>query len=214
MTRLLTPVLVSFLLAPAFADDKVVGNGQIDTESRKLEKFDAIEIRIVGKVEIAIGKPSPLKIKADGNILPLITTEVRDGRLVISSEKAFRSEQSPSFMITVADLKSVDVMGAADVNVRGLDNENLALSIKGSGDVKVSGETEQFSVSIAGSGDVAAFDLRARQASVSIRGSGDVKVNAVDSLDVSISGSGDVVYAGQPRVHKAIRGSGDIRRRK
>ena len=221
------------LVSPVLAQDKgtVVGSGKVVSETRKLAQFDEIEFRIASDLHLTIGKPTPLEIKADDNILPLIKTVVTAGRLVISAERNFKTEHTPNLHITVADLKSAELCGSGDVHIRGIDNKRLALAIKGSGDLHFDGQTGQLAISIAGSGDaqltgkadnltvsirgsgdVQAFGFGARQAAVAIKGSGDAKVSVSDTLSVHIAGSGDVHYKGNPQVVQQIQGSGDVKR--
>ena len=214
MVRSLAFLLVLTSASMALAEEPVVGSGKTDTETRKLAAFDKIEFRIAGDFDVAIGKASPLEIVADDNILPLITTEVKDGRLIVSAERQFKSKRSPKFSVTVPDLAAVKILGAADMNVRGIDNKKLSVDVKGAADVRLKGRTAALSVIIDGAGDVFAYDLDARVVSVSIGGSGDAKVNANDALNVSIAGNGDVTYAGNPTISQMIAGKGDVKRRR
>ena len=212
MTRMLSALVVLGFLSPALAEDEVVGSGKIIIETRELGEFDAIELRVAADVHVKIGKPTPLKVEGDDNILPLIKTEVRDGRLVISSDAKFRSKHGVDFKVTVASLKAVEIQGAGDMHVHGLDNKSFSVDVSGAGDVHVNGKTEQLAVDICGAGDVLAFGLEARAASVSIKGAGDAKVSVAKSLNVVIVGAGDVHYKVDPKVHKVISGSGDVKR--
>ena len=212
MTRMLSALAVLAFLPPVLAEDEVVGSGKITTETRELAEFDAIELRTAADVHVKIGKPTPLKVESDDNILPLIKTEVREGRLVISSNSKFRSKHGVDFKVTVANLKAVEIQGAGDMHVHGLDNKSFSVDVSGAGDVHASGKTEQLAVDICGAGDVLAFGLKARAASVSIKGAGDAKVSVDKSLNIVIVGAGDVHYKGDPKVHKVISGSGDVKR--
>jgi len=235
MTRVFPVLLAVSLLGPVCAkgEDPVVGSGTVISETRKLAEFDEIELRIAGDLHVTIGEPTPLELKGDDNILPLIETEVRDGRLVISTERPLKAKQTLLLKVTVADLKAAEIRGSGDMHIRGVDNESLSLGISGSGDLHFDGKTErliasvagsgdahlvgkarQLTVNIAGSGDVTAFGLEARTGSVSIAGSGDAKVSVAGSLSIMIAGSGDVHYAGDPKVSKVICGSGDIKKRR
>jgi hypothetical protein len=212
MTRMLAALIVLAFLSPVLADDEVVGSGKITAETRELAEFDAIELRIAADMHVKIGKATPLKVEGDDNILPLIKTEVRDRRLVISSDSKFRSKHGVDLKVTVANLKAVEIQGAGDMHVHGLDNESFSVDVSGAADVHVDGTTEQLAVRICGAGDVLAFGLEAQAASVSITGAGDAKVSVANSLDAVIVGAGDVHYKGDPKVHKVITGSGDVKR--
>lgn len=205
------------LAAPTFGPpkDQVVGSGNSATETRELAEFDEIEFRVAGDFKVTIAeKRTPLVIEADDNILPLITTEVVDGRLIVDAEKPFKTKHSPEFKVSVASLNSVIVKGAGDMTVRRLDNYKFSLEISGSADVRLSGKSDELSVVVSGSGDVHAYELSSRQTDISISGSGDVRVSTSEALQVSITGSGDVKYIGKPTVTQAIVGSGDVRRHK
>lgn len=234
MTRTLTGLAVLLILSPALAQrqDTVVGSGKIATETRKLAEFDAIELRIRGNAYVTIGKPTPLEITGDDNILPLIKTEVQERRLVITADHNFKTKQAPNLKITVANLEAASIAGSGDMHIGGVDNKKLALNVSGSGDLRFEGETESLAVSIAGSGDarltgnaallaasiagsgdIHGFDLTAGSATVSIKGSGDAKVNVTGALSIQIRGSGDVHYKGDPTVSQQVQGSGDVKRR-
>ena len=212
MAKTLLLVLAVSLPAAGGPKDKVVGSGHEITESRQLAEFDAVELRIAGDLHITIGKPTPLQVEADDNIMPLITTEVVKKRLIISADKPFSTKHSPDFKITVKSLKLVRIDGAGDVTIAKLNNDTFTAEINGAGDLRLSGETDRFELSINGAGDVFAFKLAAQQADISINGAGDVRVSAAESLNIAIEGAGDVSYMGDPTVHKSILGAGDVHR--
>ena len=212
MKKTLVSVFVLALLSPVFAGSEVIGSGVVVTQTRQLPEFDEIEFGIPGDVHVTIGKPTPLQIEGEDNILPLIKTEVRDGRLVISADASFKTKHNTDFRVTVANLKAAEIRGSGEMHVGELNNESLGLVIKGSGEVHLDGKTERLAVRIDGSGDMLGSSLKAREASVTIKGSGDVRVSVTDSLDVVIHGSGDVVYSGNPKLSKTIHGSGDVKR--
>lgn len=215
MTRMLTILLVLPLVSPVFARDQkvVVGSGKVVSETRKLAEFDEIELRIAGDVHVTIGKPTPLEIKGDDNILPLIKTEVTDRRLVISADRSFRTKQAPNLKVTVANLTAAEIDGSGDLHIQGFDNQALSLAINGSGDMNVTGKTGRLTVNIAGSGD-ARVTGKAEQLAVNIAGSGDAHLTGkAEQLAVSIAGSGDV-HAFNLNAHDGtvrINGSGDAK---
>lgn len=217
MKRLTTAALILLIpAAAAWAGDRktVVGSGKPATESRELAKFDELELRGTGDVEITIGRRGPLEITADDNILPLITTEIKDGRLIISVTGNTRTKTELTYKVTVPDIKAVELAGSGEISIKGVDNKRLSLQIKGSGDVSVSGQTGQLSIALKGSGDVNASKLSAKSVSIAIIGSGDANVSVEDNLSVSIKGSGDVTYRGNPQVAKSVTGSGEVHKKR
>lgn len=214
MKTFLCGLVVVFLVSPVLADKTVVGSGVTVNVTRELPEFDRIELRIAADVRVAIGKTAPLVISGDDNIVPLIKTEVKDGRLIISLEdgQSFKTKNDPDITVMLANLAGLTVLGAGDFRVDGLDNESLEVSMSGAGDLRISGKTGRLVIDINGAADVFAFELEADQALVSIKGAGDVKINASKSLNVSIVGAGDVRYKGDPTVIQSVVGNGDVKR--
>ncbi len=214
MKRIMTLILAALPLAGACARERIVGSGVAMTETRNVGEFDQIELRIAADLKITIGEPSPLTIETDDNILPWIETEVRDGKLVISSDKRFKTKNGPDISVTVADLKALAVSGSGDLILTGLNNTAFKVALAGSGDVRLDGTTEELDIKISGSGEVMAKGLDNRSTKVALAGSGGVHLyGQTEELDIKISGSADV-FASSLQAEEAevsITGSGDVR---
>ena len=204
-------VLLPWLIQVA-GEKWVEGDGAQATQTRELKKFDEIELRIQADMRVTIGKPTPLTIETDENILPLIKMNVRNGRLVISSDCPFRTKNGPDINVTVAKLHAVEVVGAGDMWISNLDNENLSVGATGTADVHLSGKTKHLSVAATGTSDVHAYDLEVDTANATLIGSADAKLNVSKSLTATITGNGDLHYKGDPMLTKAIIGEGDVTR--
>jgi len=209
---------------------QVRGSGNVVTLQRSVDDFDSIEFRTVGNLDVQFGERTLIELTGDDNILPLLTTEVKAGRLIIDNSSSFSSRNGPAILLTMRELKGMHVLGSGDVrisaprgesldirvsgsgNVQALDAQvnTLRLSITGSGDLHLSGKAQRETIRIVGSGDVAAGDMSVASAEVSISGSGDARVNASDELTATITGSGDIRYQGSPKLTKKIQGSGDV----
>ena len=109
--------------------------------------------------------------------------------------------------------RSFTVAGSGDSVLKGLQKEDLDVTIAGSGNVDLTGDVSALTVTVAGSGNVNAFELISDKAEVTISGSGDVDVDAKTDLAATIMGSGDVTYKGDPAVHKTIMGSGSVEKK-
>jgi hypothetical protein len=206
-------LLMCFATGCAIAyGDSVRGSGVSRTEARDVDKFDRVSVRGSGTANITIGREQSVTVTADDNILPILTTEVKNGELVIQPSESISPKTKIVVDITVPSLKAASIAGSGDVVAKGLAEEKVELSISGSGDVKVSGSAKSVQTSISGSGSIDASDLAAKDASVRVAGSGETAVNASENLDVRISGSGDVRYVGKPKnIQRSISGSGSVR---
>jgi hypothetical protein len=239
MRRLAAAVSVAtlaFLPAAAqahlFSHGGTPGDGKKLTQARPVAAFTAI--RVEGSIDAAVkvGGPQAVAVTIDENLQPLVTTEVRDGTLVIRTRDA--SWDGPGVVeITVPALRALDIKGSSDVTIDGGQGDltlaihgsgdltwsgavsKLDASVSGSGDLKLSGTAEQAKVSVAGSGDVKAGGLKARAAAISVAGSGDVELTLDGGpLSVAIAGSGDVTWHGTAMLEQvAIRGSGELKKR-
>lgn len=189
------------------------GSGVKATETRDLPEFTSIVSKGAGNVTVEIGDEQSVEVEIDDNLLELIKTEVKDGKLVIDSEKSYSSKLGLHVRIKMVEFKGVMISGSGNAKINGVAGGDVKFQINGSGDVDATGTADEVSVSVNGSGDVSLFDLEADEVNVKIAGSGDVRVHAVDELNVRIMGSGDVTYKGDPEVDTSIMGSGDVERK-
>lgn len=208
-------LVVGLALAVAACDDGgtgVRGSGTVVSEERDVSEFDRIALEGGGELSITVGDGESLLLSAEDNLLPLLTTEVRDGRLELSSSESISPTRPIVYTIEARELAGVSVTGSGDVVATGIECATFGLDVTGSGDVDLDGRCDRLEVAIAGSGDLDGAELEVAEASISITGSGDVVVNATDELMVRISGSGDVRYLGDPATDVDISGAGDVDR--
>ena len=211
-----------------------------ETKETRTVSGPITKVRLTGPIDMSISQGETRGVMLEGTAeeLAKIKVEVVSGELTVSVEKGstswtyFSSSRAPRATVAIpmlskvavvgsGDIKmspfnlnegklEIEVTGSGDVKLASLKAKDLAVSIRGSGDVAASGQVSAQDVSIAGSGDYRADDLQSQTAAIGIRGSGDAKVWATDTLAVSIAGSGDVAYRGQPKLSQSIAGSGDI----
>lgn len=182
------------------------------TQSRSVGAFNAIELAGTLEVEVAIGKPASVQLTGDADLLDKVTTTVKDGVLVIDTpHKISRRNYRMRANVTVPDLSSIALSGTGAMNVNGIANDNLAITVPGTGSVVATGSTGALRVVIEGTGQVTAKDLGAKTAVVDVAGTGQIKLRASDSLEAKISGTGAVEVHGKPaRIKKSVTGTGSI----
>jgi hypothetical protein len=113
--------------------------------------------------------------------------------------------------VTAPSVSAFEIIGASDVSIRGYDHPALALTISGSGDVEVEGQTRTLAVEITGSGDIDADRLDVADLTVDITGSGDLRAGPTGEVQADLSGSGDVNLTRRPaQLRQTITGSGDL----
>lgn len=209
-------------------------------ETRNVGDFDYISMNISGKVYVTQGNRNEIIVEADRDDMENIKTEVRGGKLSISTRENgswFRwgdgIDGKVNVYVTVKELRGVSVSGSGDViSQNTIKTEDFEASISGSGDIEIeldargvqsritgsgnielTGSARRARLSISGSGKYFAEELKVDDYEVAISGSGRASINANGNLDVRISGSGSVYYSGNPiGVNTNVSGSGRVRR--
>ena len=213
--------------------NRIKGNGELQTVSRTISKFDVVRIASSVDVEITEGDfDGKVKIIAESNIAPYIKTTVENNKLIVSIQKGISISTTKGMKIQLKSnkVRGVEIEGSGDFKKTGKNNvdefsvaisgsgdvessvtsNKVSVAISGSGDVKLHGNAQSLTVAVSGSGDVDAKDLKTSKTSITVNGSGDTKTWAVDNLSVVIGGSGDVYYKGNPSISKVDNGSGDL----
>ncbi|MEP7358656.1 MAG: head GIN domain-containing protein [Anaerolineales bacterium] len=214
----------------------ITGSGNVTSQDRPVSGFTGVALDGSGEVVITQGATEGLTIEAEDNLLPLITSEVKDGVLRLDFSRAdWRDIVKPTkpirFLVAVKDLSALDLAGSGSLRAGSLQSPNMKITLSGSGDVTLDdlqgqalnatlngsgnvtagGQIQKLDLLLSGSGQVMAGNLESQAASVSVSGSGDVTIWVREQLDVAISGSGTVNYFGTPTIgQRDITGSGDI----
>jgi hypothetical protein len=203
-------LLSSLLVLAGCKDERIEGSGKIVTESRPVGKFTAVSLSGIGRLLIERGEAESLTVTVDDNLVPLFTSEVRDGTLHLSVARGKSPANEAVYKVTVSDLRHVELSGAGSVEAAGLDGETLSLAVSGAGSAKVAGRADFVRLTVSGAGDIDAAALTVKRAKVEVSGAGDAIVNASDELDARISGAGGISYLGAPKVTSQVSGAGSI----
>ncbi len=230
MFRSCALLMLSLILTGCIAMEPAIpGSGKLVTETRKAGEFTKLEVAIPTRLVVKKGTEPSIELAIDDNLQSLVKTEIKDGVLVVRSEKNIAPHSETTLTIVTPTLSSVETAGAVEGSIEELAGSKTALSIAGSGDLSVGLAAESFDGSIAGAGSVVltgtckklllvtsgsgdwdSVAVPAEDVEVRIAGSGSSKVNASTALSLNIAGSGEVQYAGNPEIKKAIAGSGSV----
>ena len=229
---LLVGIMAVFAASCRWTVGVVRGSGDIVTGQRSVSGFDELHFSGIGNLAIQQGDEEKLTIEADDNIIDLIETDVRGGKLYIKYRRGFNviPTSRMKFLLTVRDLDRIDLSGAGDIdcgsfqtddiefNISGsgnidfvIETGSLEVNISGLGDIRLEGKADFHRVNISGSGKYDAKDLESNDCQIEITGLGSATVDVKDNLDVVISGAGNVYYAGDPSVTREISGLGRIK---
>jgi hypothetical protein len=177
----------------------VRGSGNRMTERRVILAFLSIEVSGAYEVEIVAQKDRSLEITGDDNVLPLVTTEVKNNTLHIGSSKPYSVNHPITVKISVPELEAISTSGASKITISGLKNSDFKVDSSGASKLSLAGETKKLSIGTSGASNIEAKDLHAEKVNVESSGAGFVSVYATDQLDASASGAARIDYYGDPK---------------
>lgn len=210
--------------------------GQTVKETRDVQPFSGVTLAFSGNVYITQGSPQKVVIEADKGTMDKIETQMNGDNLVLKTRDGhWRDLGKINVYITMPEIDHLAVTGSGDlicespvktdevelfvsgsgsVRISSLSAREVSAEITGSGDIIVSGNSNndsELEATITGSGSIKAENLAVAEASITITGSGSATVNATKELETNITGSGSVNYRGNPLVNANATGSGRTR---
>jgi hypothetical protein len=178
----------------------IKGNGNIKTETRKLEEFKAIKISGAFDVVAIKGDSPSIKITCDSNLIPHILSKVLKEELSIMPDRPISCKNKVKIELCVSGGASrVDLSGACALMFKDIATGGFTLNLDGVSSATISGKADVFESNIAGACSLKADELKAKVTSVSISGTGKADVFASEKLTANISGIGVVNYYGNPK---------------
>ncbi|MES2255614.1 MAG: DUF2807 domain-containing protein [Pseudomonadota bacterium] len=169
-------------------------------------------IALPANVHYQAGSGDELVVKGDPDFIAHI--RVRDGLVALDCNGNFHLGKNDRVDVTLPGrrtFKSFALLGTGNVQLSGLSQPDVKVSIAGSGDLQADGKTDNLKVDVKGSGNLKLGDLAAKNVDVDIKGSGKAEVSPQDSLNVDLAGSGTIYLRSEPRkIETSIHGSGTI----
>ena len=196
-----------------FSGSTVVGDGRLARDARPVGNVSAINVSGPLDVTVRIGATPSLEVAADGNLLPMIRTEVTGGVLRMWVEGSVRSANRLRVNYTAPSLTEVHASGSGSLVIGDLNGAPLTFRKSGSGSVVLGGRVSRLDFQHSGSGQVLASALDTGDARVSLSGSGAMSLGQVTgaTMTVNADGSGSLQARGAVASLKAqANGSGGI----
>ncbi len=171
----------------------VIGTGPVVTQTLTLEEFSKIENTGVADIYVTLGSPQSVVLKAQQNIIDIMTIGVSNDVLQIGLEDGVNIERAEEirFDITIPEITSLILAGVGDYILSGDYQEELTIILTGVGYVR-------------------AFDLEVGTCNISITGVGDCEVHVKNEMIVTIIGDGNVYWKGHPDISSSISGVGAL----
>ncbi len=172
---------------------KIVGKGDIITQTVSLSSFSSISNTIPATINVTVGSPQKIVLKAQQNVLDEMILKVVDSELRLNFEENVTGIASSGIEvdITVAEFNGITSTGVGTLFLSGPKQNELSINISGVVNVE-------------------AYDLEVDICSVNMAGVASCKVKVNNILNVVLAGVGNVYYKGNPTITATIAGAGNV----
>lgn len=207
----------------------IAGSGVAREEARKVGAFHALEVSGVIATTVRVGSETTVRISGDDNIVPLVITEVSDGRLSIRMKDSnpINPKQPLKAEITTPKLDWIGASGAVTVHATGVESPRFKVHASGASQVTVSGikadhvefeasgacqltasgNVKDLKVGASGASQIHAEQLDAESAEVDVSGASNAEVKAAKAVRGDASGASTIKVMGKPE-SKAVTTTG------
>ncbi len=171
----------------------ITGIGDIVTETLDLSSFQSIKNTGVANIFVTVGDTQSVVLKAQQNIIDVITYEANNSTLEIGVQEntSIRESKGIVFEITIPEIYKIELIGVGDFEL--------------SGDMQ-----DELYISLIGVGTVRAYNLEVDVCHITSTGVGNCQVRVNNTLNVTITGVGSVYYKGNPAISSTITGLGKL----
>lgn len=233
LAKAIVTVVTAILLFSCGLDMKRVdGSGNVIKQERNASpEFNAVSAS--GDVEVIIeqGTQRSITVEADDNLQEHIKTEIKGGKLEISTDANFNSPAARTITVVLPEVKEIESSASARVKNRNVlkagnlalhtsSGSNMELSIDSydvtfeasSGSMlKVSGKAGKVEASTSSGASIDASGVIASQVRAEASSGGTTIVNPVDELKANASSGGNVQYVKTPTsLSKDVSSGGNV----
>jgi hypothetical protein len=167
-----------------------------------------------------IGPKAPIRISADDNLLPLVTTEVKNGRLIVGFKdnttidtknplKVTITTPKPDFLgasgaadvtakVAASESFEIEASGASQANVSGIETSKLVVKASGASRMTMAGRAKSAKVELSGASQIHSKELTTEELHADLSGASHGDVQATASVRADLSGASSLNVAGNP----------------
>lgn len=236
LARLTITMVIAILLTSCNFDinfgEGVRGNGEVVEDSREItEKFTMVSASEGIDVYVSQSDEFQINIEADENVMDLIGTEIKNGKLRIHAIKSIGratkkvyvflpeitslSSSSGADLLAKTPIKSnkikLNSSSGADMQVEVIATEVIADCSSGA-DIKLSGEANVLHADASSGSDIKARNFIAKICHADASSGADISVQVSESLTAEATSGADITYSGNATVTKNKSASGSVRK--
>jgi hypothetical protein len=170
----------------------------------ELSNFNEIRIDEVGlELDVNVGEDFSVEVEGDEELLDHLLMKVRGGKLVIYKDGGKKvwdhsGNSGPHVIISMPEFIGLELRGAIDAEIKGVDSDEVEFDIKGAGNIEVEGKCNWLIIDFKGAGNIEAEDLICKEVDIDLKGAGNIEVYASEKVDADIKGMGNIDVYGSP----------------
>ncbi len=234
LARIAIAVLMALFLSSCAFDmnfgEGKRGNGEIAKENREVyEEFTEVSASEGLDVYVTQGDNFTIEVEADENIINLIGTDIKNGKLRIHAiENIGRAtkrihvtlpEVTGLYASSGADLLTQNVIRANKISLDASSGAGIKVALvadeveadtSSGADIKIEGEAILFYADASSGSDIKAKDFKVRTCHADASSGADISVNVSETLIADASSGADISYDGNPDVQKKKSYSGSV----
>ena len=231
-------VVIGMIILTATSCIRIVGirgSGNVKSEDRSVSGFDSLSVGSGMNLFLKQGSIESLRIEAEDNILPMILTAVKNGKLEIKYKNfliegfGLNPNKSINVYLTVKDLKEIDISSGVRIESEEIKSDSLKIDVSSGAEgnmiiiskklvvglssgsnLEISGQVDSQDIDLGSGGEYSAKDLISKTVVINASSGSNAVVNASENLDVKISSGASVEYAGSPKVISDISSGGRL----
>ena len=236
LARLTIAMILAFLASSCMLDvnwgSGVKGNGVVVEESRPIsEEFTAVTASEGLDVFVSQGREFDIRVEADENVIELIGTDIRDGKLKVHAIKNI-GRATKNIYVTLPEVTALHASSGAGLEVRGsletdkihldassgadlhadLVADEVEVDCSSGADIRISGRANLMYADASSGSDIKAQDLEVKVCHANASSGADIKVLVTESLMADASSGADIHYSGDARVETKKSASGSVHR--
>lgn len=199
----------------------IFNNVIAQSENREISGFKTLKVSNALEVILTQAESNQLTIEgATPEATAKVKTELKDGKLSISTNGKIKSKDDIKVLITFNKLNRIEQSGASEISttntikvedftIKGsgaieaklnMEVTRLSIDFSGASDIKLSGSADNFDLKLGGASDLKASDFIAKNIEVDISGASDVALYASNSIRGKASGASSINVKGNPTV--------------
>ena len=187
------------------------GNGVVVEENREItETFTVVSASEGIDVYVTQGTDFDIAVKADENIMDLIGTDIKNGKLKIHAIENI-GRATKNVYVTLPTVTGLYASSGSHLTAENsIKSDKLEIDASSGANITLSGTAQEVYVDGSSGANIKAKDLMTSQCNADASSGANVSIHVSDNLTADASSGGNIVYKGNPSVQKNKSVSGSV----